>query len=149
MTNKDFVKNLKKQKTRHVVGLFLQTRCAMNNEMQEDKYFPKVIRIMPHYGPCYASDEEGCVFDVTSIFENHQNIIEIQDIENEFYGLAMWIDSGDADNNPNFPWQEFNDKGLELSKRLAVLLQGCGLPIIYRAQLPGNQPPEEILVCEE
>ncbi len=113
-----------------------------------DDYFPKVIRIMPHYGPCYASDEEGCVFDVTSIFENHPAIEKIQEIENEFYGLAVWIDYGEADNNPNFPWQEFNAKGLELSRRLAIVLKGCGLPIIYCPQNPGKQPPEEILIYD-
>ena len=103
---------------------------------------------MPHYGPCYASDEDGGIFDVTSIFENHPDIEEIQKIENEFYGLAAWIDSGEPDNNPDFPWQNFNARGLELSRKLASLLKGCGLPIIYCMQCHGNQLPEEIIVSD-
>ena len=31
--------------------------------MQDD--MPTQIRIMPDYGPSYAHDEDGCVFDIT------------------------------------------------------------------------------------
>jgi hypothetical protein len=69
----------------------------MNDEL------PKMIKIMPDYGPCYASDEEGCVIDITDYFEDHPNIEKIREIENQLYGLASWIDSGEPDDNPAFP----------------------------------------------
>jgi len=96
-----------------------------------EEYFPKIIRIMPDYGLCYASDEEHCAFDVADLFENHPRFHEIQEIENQLYGLADWIDSGEADNNPQFPWKEFDKKGLELTKRLSQILKDIEIPIVY------------------
>ena len=71
-----------------------------------DNELPKIIRIMPDYGHCYASDEYYFAFDVINYFENHSKIKELRNIEDQLYGLACWIDSGEADNNPNFPWDK-------------------------------------------
>lgn len=84
---------------------------------------------MPDYGPSYASDEDSCAFDVTDYFSDHPQIREIREIEDQLYGLACWIDSGEADNNPDFPWDEFDNKGLKLTKQLAEELKD--IPIVY------------------
>lgn len=49
---------------------------------------PKIIRIMPDYGPNYASDEESCAFDIADCFSDHPRIAEIRAIEDGLYGLA-------------------------------------------------------------
>lgn len=107
---------------------------------------PKIIRIMPDYGPSYASDEKYCALDVADCFTDHPRFAEIRAIEDQLYGLANWIDSGDADDNPNFPWDEFNARGLALTKQLAGLLKGSGIPVFYRAlsKIDGESHIEEI-----
>jgi len=35
---------------------------------------PKFITIMPDYGPCYASYEDGCAIEVAEEFANHPNV---------------------------------------------------------------------------
>lgn len=103
---------------------------------------------MPDYGPSYASDEEACVFDVADCFSDHPRIAEIRAIEDELYGLSSWVDSGEADGNPNFPWDDLNKRGPALVKRLADLLKGSGIPVVYRAfsWTDGESHIEEIIV---
>jgi len=116
----------------------------MNDEL------PKIIRIMPDYGPTYASDEDHCVFSLTSCFENHPRIEEIRKIEDQLYGLACWIDSGEADINPDFPWDELDKKGLELTKLLSETLGDTAIPIVYRFHFnnPNHPVDKEVLVSE-
>jgi len=116
-----------------------------------DGELPKIIRIMPDYGPCYASDEDYCAFDLTNYFENHPRIEEIREIEDQLYGLACWIDSGEPDTNPNFPWYELDKKGLELTKLLSKILGDTGIPIVYRFHYnnPNRSRGEEVIVLDD
>jgi len=93
---------------------------------------PKKIRIMPDYGPSYASDEDGDVFDLSDCFADHPRLAEIKEIEDQLYGLADWINSGAPDNDPEFPWADLDEKGLALAKRLARLLSDLGIPVFYQ-----------------
>jgi len=103
---------------------------------------PTIIKIMPDYGPCYASDEESCAFDISGVFSDHPNIDAIKEIEEELYGLATWIDSGEADNNPEFPWADFDAQALTLSKAMSRLLGDTGIPVIYRVHY--NNPRSKL-----
>jgi hypothetical protein len=95
------------------------------------KQRPSVIHIMPDYGPCYASDEQGGAIDLTDYFEDHPQIDEIRAIEVEFYALAKWIDSF-ADSKPDFPWPEIDKAAIELTHRLVEILKDTGFQIMYR-----------------
>ena len=93
---------------------------------------PDVIRIMPDYSPVYASDSEGCVFGVSGCFKDHPEIERIREIEQALYEVAFWIDGGDADNNPKFPWDKMDAEALRLARELAAVLGDTGIPVIYR-----------------
>lgn len=97
--------------------------------MQDE--LPKVITIMPDYGPTYASDESGCAIEVAEEFAHHPNIETIKKIENQLYNLAYEIDSGKADNNPDFPWQEHEQETQLLTEKLRQALADTGVSIVY------------------
>jgi hypothetical protein len=109
---------------------------------------PKMIRIMPDYGPSYASDEDACIYDVADCFSDHPRIAEIREIEDGLYGLASRVDSGEADDNPDFPWDELNERGLALTRQLTDILKGLRIPVVYRAltKVDGENYIEEIVV---
>ena len=96
-----------------------------------DDELPKIIRIMPDYGPCYASDEDYGMIDVADCFNDHPDIEEIREIEKQLYGLANWIDKAEVDNAPDFPWDELDEKGLALTNRLSRILSNTGIPVVY------------------
>lgn len=95
-----------------------------------DDDMPQLIRIMPDYGPSYAHDEEGCVFDVTSYFEVHPNIEQIQQIESQLYGWASLLETRAMTEQP-IPWQTIEDSALALTIELAAALGDIGIPIYY------------------
>jgi len=65
--------------------------------------------------------------------------------------LTCWIDSGEADNNPNFPWDKLDRKGLALTKLLSQTLGDIGVPIVYRFHYnnPNHSDGEEVIVSYE
>ncbi len=96
--------------------------------MQDD--MPTQIRIMPDYGPSYAHDEDGCVFDVTCYFEDHPNIEQIRRIEARLYGWASLLETCVRTNQP-IPWQRIEDGAQALTIELATALGDIGIPIYY------------------
>jgi hypothetical protein len=72
------------------------------------------IRIMADYGDAYAWDQDGVNIGLSYNFEN---LPEIAAIEEE---LIRW--SGDfweaEDNDPDFPWEDFHKRGVDLTARL-------------------------------
>lgn len=113
-----------------------------------DDDLPKLIRIMPDYGPSYAEDEHQSVLDISNYFEAHPKIQVIRDIESKLYALAVQIDDRVADENPNFPWEQHDREAFELAKALAHTLGETGIPIFYRPHYnnPSARKSEEILV---
>ena len=99
---------------------------------------PKIIRIMPDYGPSYASDEEYCSFDLSGCLIEGVDAAAIQEIEDQLYVLANRIDSGEADGNPNFPWEEIDRRAYALTVQLAVLLKDHPVQVFYRSHF--NNP---------
>ena len=85
---------------------------------------------MPDYGPSYVRDEEGCVFDVISYFEDHPNIEQIRRIESQLYGWASLLETCAMTNQP-IPWQRIEDGAQTLTIELAAAQGDIGIPIYY------------------
>lgn len=102
---------------------------------------PEKIFIMPDYGPCYASDDEGYVFDISNFVTSHPNIEKIREVEDKLYGLANWIDFGEPDANVDFPWNTFNAEALLLAKEMSILLRDVEIQIFFKEHYntPGVQ----------
>lgn len=110
--------------------------------MQDD--MPTQIRIMPDYGPSYAHDEDGCVFDITSYFEDHPNIEQIQRIESRLYGWASLLETC-AMTKQAIPWQRIEGGALALSIELASALGDIGIPIYYCSHYGNPLHPEQLI----
>lgn len=95
---------------------------------------PKLIYILPDYGPSYANDEDHCALNITSCFDDHPNIAVIRDIEEQLYGLASWLDYELAlvDDKSAFPWKEYEKEVFQLAQAMADALGDVGIPIYYR-----------------
>lgn len=93
---------------------------------------PKFITIMPDYGPCYASYEDGCAIEVAEEFANHPNVETIKKIENQLYNLAYEIENVRADNNSGFPWQALDQEAQLLTEKLRQALADTGVSIVYK-----------------
>ena len=76
------------------------------------------IRIMADYGDAYAWDQDGVCVGLHYYFPE---IADVKRIEEE---LETW--AGDfwssRDEDPNFPWEEFHSRGLDLATRLNATL---------------------------
>ena len=80
--------------------------------MKESK--PSKICILTDYGIAYAWDENNtCI----GLVYNFPDIPEVKEIEKELEEWAAWFGKAE-DNDPNFPWDEFNSKGRSLAARL-------------------------------
>ena len=93
------------------------------------------IRIMADYGDAYAWDQDGVNIGLSYNFEN---LPEIEAIEEEF---IRW--SGDfwkaKDNDPDFPWEDFHNRGVDLTARLhEAIPKNINIEICY--QRPYEDP---------
>lgn len=92
--------------------------------------WPAEIRIKLEYGPAYAHDEEGCVFNLSGIFSDHPNIDRIRRVEDEIYGLVSWLEWGMMEKG-GYPWPEFERDAFKLAEKMASLIHGCGIVVLY------------------
>jgi len=86
---------------------------------------------MADYGDAYAWNEEGVCIGIGYSFTNHSGYKEIVLVESE---LEQWSASFSIarDNDPSFPWDDFNRKGRSLTRKLADLLRDTNITIVYK-----------------
>lgn len=99
--------------------------------MEYQEEYPKKIKIKAGYATVYA-------FDITDGNENDFDIQDcfccvplIDEIQEEFIEWLQWFwfaNPGDE----KFPWNECNEKGIELTKKLSAILKGTGIEIYYQ-----------------
>ena len=88
---------------------------------------PTKIIIMADYGNAYAWDEDGLCTDIARYFPD---IPEVVAIEKELEDWASWFEDAD-DNDPNFPWDKFHEKGRSLAVRLHQAIKHTGVEVYY------------------
>ena len=103
------------------------------------------IRIMPVYGGAYAWDENGYNISLSYWFIGHPQYNEILKLESEMEVWASEIYSV-IDNDPNFPWKDYNNKGRELTKKLAEFMIDSNTEIVYARPY---EDPDGKNLCEE
>jgi hypothetical protein len=99
--------------------------------MEYQEEYPKKIKIK-------ASDATFYVFDITDGKDGGFGIQDyfgciplIDELHEEFIEWLMWFWHA----NPydvKFPWNEYNAKGIELTKKLSTILNGTGIEIYYQ-----------------
>lgn len=88
---------------------------------------PKTITIMADYGFGYAWDEDGAG---TGLAEYFPEIPEVAEIEAELKSWSSWFSSAE-EFDPNFPWDAFYQKGVELARRLNQAIKHTKVPVFY------------------
>jgi hypothetical protein len=88
---------------------------------------PKNITIMADYGDSYAWDEDGASTGLGYYFPE---IPEVAEIEAELKAWSSWFSTAE-EFDPNFPWKEFHQKGLNLAYRLHQVIKDTGTPVFY------------------
>lgn len=84
---------------------------------------------MADYGlDAYHWDHEGESFSLYSFFKSHP---ETEPLKIELWEWWAWFDRDTRDNDPDFPWEEFHKKGVELATKLAVVLKPYGVEVYY------------------
>ncbi|NUN24386.1 MAG: hypothetical protein HUU09_13130 [Candidatus Jettenia caeni] len=86
------------------------------------------IKIMADYGNAYAWDQEGVCIGLSYNFPEREVVAQI---EKELEEWSGWFISP-IDENINFPWDDFNEKGLALTKRLKEVIKDTGIPVFYK-----------------
>lgn len=106
---------------------------------------PSKICIMPSYDGAYAWDEKGYNISLSYWFIDHPRYNDILKLEAE---MEFWISEfySIQDNDPIFPWKDFNNKGRELTRKLAELLTGDNIRVVYARPYEDPDGKEH---CEE
>lgn len=104
-----------------------------------DDLRPKLICIMPDYGPCIATDEDELVCDIAHFFESHPQAEAITAIEDKLYGLAQRLEIDDPTDNPYFCWVTFHATALTLAQQLSILLADTDVVVSYKKHYNDDQ----------
>lgn len=81
------------------------------------------IKIMADYGNAHAWDQEGVCIGLSYNFPDREVVAQI---EKELEEWAAWFIST-IDEDLNFPWDDFHEKGLTLAKRLKEAIRDTGI----------------------
>lgn len=81
---------------------------------------------MADYGNAYAWDENG----VCTGIDYFPDIPEVKEIEKELEEWASWFEDA-KDNDPNFPWDKFHEKGRSLAVQLHQAIKHTGVEVCY------------------
>ena len=99
--------------------------------MEYQEEYPKKIKIQAGVTDNYAIDITDGIENGFSILDYFCCIPLIDELHEEFIEWLQWFwfaNPGDE----KFPWDEWNKKGIELTKKLSTILKGTGVEIYYQ-----------------
>lgn len=129
------------------VDISICSKCALyfpSSKRKMPKDHLTKIKIMADYGDAYAWDQEGVCIGLSYNFPEREVIAQI---EKELEEWSGWFMSNDED--LNFHWDDFHEKGLALAKRLKEAIRDTGVPVFYEPPFEDpNRMNHEVLEIE-
>jgi hypothetical protein len=99
--------------------------------MEYQEEYPKKIKIKAGDAAVYTFDISYGKDDGFGIQDYFGCIPLIDELHEEFIEWLMWFWYANP-NDAKFPWKEYNAKGIELTKKLSIILKGTGIEIFYQ-----------------
>jgi len=108
---------------------------------------PKRIKIMADYGGAYAWDEDGGCIEIYDYFPQYP---ELKRIEDELKLWSDWFWAEAEQDDPDFPWDRFNKKGIRLAKEIAKVMKDADIKITYEKPFedPDSRNSQEMSLKE-